>query len=334
VVEPAAEGPADPSVGGRLAVRARELATKGAAVAGDLPSGKRLAGLSPGERKARLEKLRVDLYAISSVLAEAAVARALADRPNRPPYGLVRSGHTDWRMVLDTPTTVEEGTVAGFYELGKLYVDTTVFHLHKELSDLPHGERGWMLTRLEALLALFRAEAGPAGKARMRDAVSFIYGGLHFGTGVSVQLAEVMHRLLSERGLEPEAQAEVMARSSRPAMRFAALNLDHVIVAYHAFLAPASFPGGPQWFDGQRFVVTERDGRPWSVDVHPDHLVAGKPHVERIGSVRPTWATHGCPARVSPSGGQPPIHDLWSWAVDLALATGLLGQPEGHTPAP
>ena len=316
-------------VGGRVSAKARELLARGSAALRTLPTHDKLAALPEGVRHERLEGLRVELYALSSIVAEATVERAYRDRAERPPYGLVRSGHTEWRMVLAEPKTVEEGDIGDFYVLGKAYVDTMVFHLHREFTELHGSDRQWIGDRLEELLALFRRDAGPQAKGRMRDALSFIYGGLHFGTGVSVQLAEVMFRLLQDSGLGPDEQVEVMERSTRPAMRFAALNLDHVIVAYSAFLSPPSFPGGPQWFDPSHFQVQEVDGRPRSVDIRADEIQAGKPHTARIATIKPTWATHGCPARISPTGASPPIHRLWTWAVALARATGLLTPRSG-----
>jgi hypothetical protein len=317
-------------VGSRLSVSTRRLLKRGRAAIGALPTVAELKAMADDKRHRALEGLRLELYAISSVLADGVVERAYRDRAERPPYGLVRSGHTDWKLVLASPKTVEEGAIDGFYALGKAFVDTMVFHLTVHFAELPESDQGWMVTRLEELLALFRVGAGPATQARMRDGLSFIYGGLHFGTGVSVQLAEAMVRLLDDYpDLTAGDRAQVMTRSSRPALRLAALSLDHVIVAYHEFLEPPQYPSGPQWFDPDRFVVRESDGRPRVVDFHPEHLVAGKPHTPKVDTVRPTYETHGCPARISPSGAAPPITRLWTWCVELSRATGLLGEEAG-----
>lgn len=312
-------------VGSRLSVKARRLIARGPDALRRLPTADDLAHLDPVERHERLEALRVELYAISSIVAEEAVDRAYGDRSRRPPYGLVRSGHTDWRMVLASPATVEEGAITDFYALGKAFVDTVVFHLDRAFTALRAGDRAPLVERLEKLLDLFRLDAGPATKGRLRDGLSFIYGGLHFGTGVSVQLAEMMNRLLDGRGVGPSEKAEVIARSGRPALRLAALNFDHVVVAYHAFLAPPQFPGGPQWFDADRFVLRDRNGRPWTIDFSPGALQAGKPHVDRLDKILPTYETHGCPARISPTGATPPIGRLWTWSAELVEQTGLLG---------
>lgn len=316
--------PAEEQVGGRVAGKSRQLLKRGSAAVKRLPSPEQLADRSDAARHELLEGLRVELYAVASVLAEAAVGRAYDNREEHPPYGLVRSGHTEWRLVLATPKPVEAGDLDSFTTLGKAYVDTVVFHLH-QLFEEAHGSKvGWMVERLEALLALFRVGAAPATKARMRDGLSFVYGGLHFGTGVSVQLAEVMTRLLAAYdGLDPAGRAAVMARSSRPALRMAALNLDHVIVAYHELLASGA---GQRWFRDEVFLVEEDSaGAPLSIDFRPDLLLRGKPHVPQLDSVRTTWDTHGCPARISPAGVTPPIARLWAWGVQLSLEAGLLG---------
>jgi hypothetical protein len=295
-----------------------------------VPTVTELTAMAADKRHRVLEGLRVELYGIASILAEGVVDRANQSRDEHPPYGLVRSGHTDWKLILASPKTVEAGSIKDFYALGKAYVDTMVFHLSRHFDDVGHSDQAWMASRLEELLALFRVGAGPGTLARMRDALSFIYGGLHFGTGVSVQLAEVMVRLLDAYpGLGPAERAAVMARSNRPALRLAALNLDHVIVAYQDFLTPPQYPSGPQWFDPDRFAVQEVDGRSMAIDFRPQDLVAGKPHTPKIDRVQPTFETHGCPARISPTGGTPPITRLWSWCVDLARETGLLGKEAG-----
>ncbi len=315
-------------VGSRLAVTTRRLLRRGQAAIGAVPTVAELTAMAPDKRHRLREGLRVELYAISSILADGVVERAYQDRGDYPPYGLVRSGHTDWKLIMASPKTVEAGTITDFYVLGKAYVDTMVFHLTRHFGAVQESDQSWLLTRLEELLALFRVEAGPATKARMRDGLSFIYGGLHFGTGVSEQLAEVMVRLLKSYPDLTADRAAVMARSSRPALRLAALNLDHVIVAYQDFLDPPQYPSGPQWFDPDRFVVQEADGRPRAVDFRPQDLVAGKPHTPKIDGVTPTYETHGCPARISPTGGAPPITRLWTWCVELARDTGLLGKEE------
>jgi hypothetical protein len=317
-------------VGSRLSVSTRRLLKRGRAAIGALPTVAEMTAMAPDKRHRVLEGLRLELYAISSIVADGVVERAYRDRVERPPYGLVRSGHTDWKLVMASPKTVDAGAIDGFYALGKAYVDTMVFHLSRHFAEVPESDQGWMVTRLEELLALFRVGAGPATQARMRDGLSFIYGGLHFGTGVSVQLAEVMVRLLDDYPeLTPADRAEVMTRSSRPALRLAALNLDHVIVAYHEFLEPPEYPSGPQWFDPDRFVVRESDGRPRMIDFHPDELMAGKPHTPKVDTVPATFDTHGCPARTSPTGETPPITRLWTWCVELARETGLLGEEAG-----
>jgi hypothetical protein len=317
-------------VGSRLSVSTRRLLKRGRAAIGALPTVAEVTSMPADKRHRVLEGLRLELYAISSILADGVVERAYRDRAEHAPYGLVRSGHTDWKLVLASPKTVEEGAIDGFYPLGKAYVDTMVFHLTRHFAEVAESDQGWMVTRLEELLALFRVGAGSATQARMRDGLSFIYGGLHFGTGVSVQLAEVMVRLLDGYpDLTPADRAAVMTRSSRPALRLAALNLDHVIVAYHEFLEPPEYPSGPQWFDPGRFVIREADGRPQLIDFHPEHLVAGKPHTRKVENVQPTYDTHGCPARISPVGASPPITRLWTWGVELSRATGLLGEEAG-----
>ena len=317
-------------VGSRLSVMARRLLKRGRAGFGAVPTVAELTAMAADKRHRVLEGLRVELYGVASILAEGVVDRAYRNRDEHPPYGLVRSGHTDWKLVLASPKTVEAGAIQDFYALGKAYVDTMVFHLSRHFEEVGHSDQAWMVTRLEELLGLFRVGAGPATQARMRDALSFVYGGLHFGTGVSVQLAEVMVRLLDPYpGLGPQERAAVMARSSRPALRLAALNLDHVIVAYQDYLLPPQYPSGPQWFDPNRFTVQEADGRPVAIDFRPQVLVAGKPHTPKIERVQPTFETHGCPARISPSGGTPPITRLWTWCVELARETGLLGEEAG-----
>ena len=319
-------------VGSRLVLRARDIRSKGRAAVRELPAADELAARSEEERHAVLERLRPELYAISSLLAEATVERAYRNRDQYPPYGLVRSGHTDFRMLLANPEVVAEGGVSDFYGFGKAYVDTVVLHLDAQMKEWMVADEAWMLTRLEQMLTLFRIGAGPVTRARMRDRFSFIYGGLHFGSGVSVQLLEVMiERLRAYPDLTAAEKVEVLLRSGRPANRLAAFNLDHVLIAYQdllAPLAPAAALSGQQairWFDPRKFEVEEADGRPVRIDFRSEETLGGRPRGRRLLEVPTTYTTQGCPARVSPSGATPPIGRLWTWGVQLTHDLGLLG---------
>jgi hypothetical protein len=315
-------------IGSRVVLRAREIKARGRQAVRELPALEEFSTRSEEERHAALEKLRPELYAITSLLAEATVERAFESRELYPPYGLVRSGHTDFRMLKATPDTVPEGGVPDFYALGKAYVDTMVLHLDGQIKEWQRSEEAWMLRRLDQLLALFGVEAGPATKARLRDRFSFIYGGLHFGSGVSVQLVQVMARVLEPYDqLGPDEKVEVLLRSGRPATRLAAFNFDHVLLAYQDLLAPAtdtSLPGQMRWFDPAKFSVEESDGRPYRIDFGSEESLGGRPRGRALVDVPTTFATLGCPARISPGGGSSPIAQLWTWAVHLTHDVGLL----------
>lgn len=316
-------------VGSRVVLRAREIKARGRQAVRELPALDEFTARSEEARHATLEKLRPELYAISSLLAEATVERAFENRELYPPYGLVRSGHTDFRMLKATPDVVPEGSISDFYALGKAYVDTMVLHLDGEMKEWLRSDQSWMLHRVEELLGLFRVDAGPGTKARLRDRLSFIYGGLHFGSGVSVQLVQVMVKLLeSYEGLSPDEKVEVLLRSGRPANRLAAFNFDHVLLAYEDLLAPpstATLPGQMRWFDPAKFTVEESEGRPTRIDLGGEESLGGRPSGRRLLDVPTTYATLGCPARVSPGGGATPIARLWTWAVHLTRDVGLLG---------
>jgi hypothetical protein len=307
------------SAGTPFSVRARDIHTRGREALAPLPTVEQLTGLAKEDRHEVLEGLRPELYAVASILADATVRRARRQRPSYPPYGLVRSLHSESRLMLSAPDPVERGAVDGFTALGKAYVDTMTFHLDRELAQRRESDGAWLVAFLEQLLALYRVDAGPISRSRMRDGYSFVYGGLHFGVGVCVQVAEVMTRLLGAvPALSPTDRAEVLARSIRPVYRVTALNIDHVLGAYHNLQSPAGSPHAG-WMDAEKFVVRAQGGRPWKIDLRDEETVGGQPH--RITAL---YATHGCPARVSPTGGPGPIATLWGWCVDLAVETGLL----------
>ena len=184
--EPEHEG-----VGRRVSLRAREIARRGPAAREPLLTTEQLGNLSDGERHQVRKRLRVELYALASVLADGSVRRALEQRPAYPPYGLVRSMHSQMRMILADPGPVEEGTVGSFHTLGQAYVDTTVFHLDQHFKERRAVDSVWLLDRLEKELALFRVDAVAGLRARLRGGFSILSGGLHFGTSVSVQFADV-----------------------------------------------------------------------------------------------------------------------------------------------
>ncbi|MBW3627558.1 MAG: hypothetical protein KY412_08125, partial [Actinobacteria bacterium] len=145
----------------RVAARARELRRSGPEALTPLPRAEQLARKSAARRQELLDELRVELYAVCSVVADEVVHRARRERPSYPPYGLVRSMHSQTRMVLAEPDPVPAGAVDSFKALGMAYVDTTVFHLHRRLEELRQPEHAWLPRRLEELLALFRAHAEP-----------------------------------------------------------------------------------------------------------------------------------------------------------------------------
>ena len=304
----------------RLSLRSRQVKERGRESLGALPDAAQLAEAAAADRHQVLEGLRLELYAISSIIADATVQRARRERGAYPPYGLVRSMHSESRMLITDPEAVQEGTLNDFHALGKAYVDTMVFHLDRQFNDPAEPDQGWMTQRLEGLLALFRIGAGPLTRSRMRDALSFIYGGLHFGTGVSVQLAEVMVRLLDDfPDMTADDKAQVMNRSIRPAYRLAALNIDQVVVAYQRLQGPPQH--GTTWMKAEAFTVQMAEDRPWRIDLGGEDLLGGK-------VISTTYETQGCPARISPAGGPSPIATLWSWCVTLAHDLGLLASHE------
>jgi hypothetical protein len=303
--------------GRRFSARANEILRRGEKACRVLPDPEQLGQREAADRRATLDGLRVELYAISSIVAEAAVRRALDQAPAYPPYGLVRSMHSELRLLAANPGPVEEGAVDSFRALGRAYLDTVVFHLDREFKMQRAGDEAWMIKRLEHLLALFRIDAGPASRERMRNGLSFLYGGLHFGVSICSQLAEVMARVLEQRpGLAPAEKAVIITRSVRPAYRLAALNLDHVIPAYQGLLETSG------WMKAEHFVFHDSEDERWRMDLREDAIARrheGEPD-------RPTtYATQGCPARRSPSGGDSPIALLWGRCAELAHDTGLLG---------
>ena len=299
-----------------VATRVRQIRDGGSDVLLAVPRSEQLARKSPSRRREILDELRVDLYALSSLLADAAVDRARRLRSAYPPYGLVRSGYSASRLVVAEPEPFPDGSITSFDALGKAFVDTTVFHLHAAWHDQRHAG-GWILDHLEELLSLFRDAAGPAGEARMRDGISFLYGGLHFGTGVSVQLVEVMATVLhGDHVSSLEDRVAILQRSSRPALRLAGLNVEEVVGAFQGLQADGKRKG---WMAPERFILITPDDGPARIDLRDDALSG-----EGSGSF--AYATLGCPARVAAGeSGASPITGLWSWSVNLARDTGLLG---------
>lgn len=300
-----------------------------------LPAPEALAQEPAGTRHQVLQGLRAELYGIASVVADGTVTRAVESRGSYPPYGLAQSRYSELRMVVADPEPFGSGSIATFAQLGTALVDTMVWHLDRELADVRTSERRELAHRLDRMLTLFRLDAGPASRPRLRDPFSFLYGGLHFGTSVCVEMVEVMSRLLrAEPAVTPEGRPEVLARSVRPALRLAGINLDDVVPAYQRLHAPpagaAASPALPSpeasgsWMAAGHFVLEAVGPGAWRIDL------AGGEVLGRGPSRRPpTYATLGCPARHSPAGdaGLSAIARLWCWCVELARAGDLLGGP-------
>ena len=324
----------------RLAQRARQLRDEGPQALAVLPDPEEVAQLPDADRHDALQALRAELYAVASILADATLERAWIERASHPPYGLVRSMYSESRLLVASPEPVQPGAIDSFHALGKAYVDTTVFHLHRQFEQ---ADQRWLVEQLEQLLALFRIKAGPLTRSRMRDGLSFVYGGLHFGSGVCVQLAEVMSRLLDAfPELTSDDKAEIMTRSIRPAYRLAGLNIDHVVMAYQWLQAPVSHntaggeKGPASWMKADAFTVRQSAGRPWRIDLLDEALRPPDGRGRQLHDISTSYETQGCPARVSPAGGTSPIAMLWNWCVQLAHDAELLG-PASRTagsPAP
>lgn len=324
------------STGKLLANRASEI-SRGIGLK-KLPKPEDLEAMSEAERHEVQEGLRVELFALSSHLADVAVTRGRRLRAEFPPYGLVHSRHTEMRMVVANPEPVLAGEIDGFLALGKAYLDTTVWHLHGAFAEQRELGRGWLIDRLDDMLKLFKVGASATSRARMRDGVSFIYGGLHFGTSVSVQLVEVMAALLAEPAgsggtsqadLSPEEKAAIMARSSKPAYDLANYSVSGVIKVYGGLQSSTRRTvvgkSAQGWLDPDQFVLRGVEGRPWRIDLKD---VEEPTEVEEPGDLH-SYTTLGCPARISPSGATSPIATLWGWCVELAHDTGLLGEWAG-----
>ncbi len=300
---------------------AAKMVAGGAPSLDALPTSDEVAALPIGERRELLAGLRPELYAMATVLADGTIRRADRARPSYPPYGLARSMFSQLRMVNSSPQPFEAGSIDNYDDLGRATVDTMVFHLSAELTGLRTSERRWMLDRTEQLLSLFRSAASPTRRARIRDVFSFMYGGLHFGTSVCVQMVEVMSRVLDD--WEPAGscrdKATVITRSIRAVSQLMALDVDNVARAYQQLQSSSegrrpvsAVAPSTRWLAAGHFVVHAPSGRPHRIDLRTGALPAG--------------TGLGCPARVSLAGAPSAVATLWRWSVEAAEASGLLSR--------
>lgn len=324
---------ASPTPARRVAQRLSDLRARGPQALAALPDEQQWAVASEQDRHRVLGELRFDLYALAALLAHAVVRCALAERPSYPPYGLARSRFSEWGVISAAPQSYEEGSLDSFHALWAAFVDTMVFHLHAELSARRRSPQAWTVDGLERLLALFAAVDDDKARTRKRDAITFVYGGLQFGTSFCVQLIEAETRVLRRHApdLSGEQCAAILARSAGPAYRLAALELAQALSVYEGLLAAAATPGQrrttPGWLDVDRFVVQRSHGQPWRVALAPadDPSPADGP---RPGAVT---SRLGCPARIAADDRATPIDALWRWCVEVAHAAGLFESDE-HPP--
>lgn len=307
----------------------RDLRARGPEALSTVPGAEQRAALDAAERERRLADLRVELYALTALVADGVVDRALAERAAYPPYGLARSKFSDLGMVSINPDPYEEGSLATFHALWNALVDTAVLALHRELGARRHTEQAWTIEALERRLPVFAAVERADKGARKRDLTTFVYGGLQFGASVCVQLTEVGARVLrrDEPGLSADEVAAVLTRSTGPAHRLAALDLDRALAVYRRLLSsaadtPEQGRDKPGWLDAGRFSVRTADGQAWQVALHG--VDAPAEDAVPDGAVD---ARLGCPARIDVDGEATPIGALWRWTVELALESGLLAAP-------
>jgi hypothetical protein len=323
----------------------RDILAAGRKGLAQLPSADLLADQPAAERHAFLDARREELYAVTSVVADRAMRRTVEGRLSFPPYGLVRSLFTQMRVVADDPQPYEQASVDSFLVLGRAAIDTVVFFLEREIVALRASDRAWLLGRLEELLVLYRVDAPTAAQARIRDPFSYLYGGLHFGTSVCVQMVEVMTRVLAGAGLTARAQAEVMRRSTRALYQLTAINIEDIPSVYQHLHGPTDGPASG-WLDPDHFVLQAEDGRPRRIDIKSGVVVAADnvpPGPSTSGEIQPAsggaprgddaqpaaggplrYTTRGCPARGSASGGPGAIATLWNWCIDRAVETRLI----------
>lgn len=306
--------------GRHVSQRVAALRERSFAALETLPTAKELAGRPRAQRYEVLDDLRVELYAITALVADELVRRAHRDREQYPPYGLGKSMFATWGMLKVHPEPYEEGSLTTWLDLWKAFVDTTVLHLHRELGVLRHSDRAWQVERLDALLPLYRTVADTKTAARLADTQTFLYGGMQFGTSVCVQMVEAMSRQLRAASVPRDQQRAVLHRSTAPPLRLAAMNLEQALPTYRGLLSkaadtPRDGRDRPGWMDAGRFTIIESDGGPHSVSL-PDDL-------EREAAA--TYTTLGCPARIAIKGEDAPITTLWHWCVDVAHDAGLLG---------
>lgn len=317
-----------PSPARRVAQRLSDLRARGPQALADLPDEQQWAVASDHDRHELLSELRIDLYALTALLAHAVVRCAIAERASYPPYGLARSRFSEWRVLSATPEPYERGSLDSFYALWTAFVDTMVFHLYAELSARRSSPHAWTVDGLERLLPLFAAGDDATAQTRKRDAATFIYGGLQFGTSFCVQLVEVEMRALRRHVPEVSGEqcAAILARSSGPAYRLAALEFAQALSIYEKLLTqpddtPTQAHTTPGWLDVDRFVVQQSHGQPWRVALaHTNDPIPGA-----------VASRLGCPARIAADDRETPIDGLWRWCVEVASAAGLL-QPDHHPP--
>lgn len=306
--------------GRHVSQRVNDLRTRGFVALEALPPPKELAGRPAEERYEVLDDLRVELYAVTALIADLIVRHAYDARAGYPPYGLGKSMFATWGMLKVHPEPYEEGSITTYLDLWKGFVDTTVLHLHRQLGELKHSKRAWLIERIDALLPLFRTIADRRMAARFADTQTFLYGGMQFGASVCVQMVEAMSRRLRHAGVPPDEQRGVLARSTAAPLRLAAMSQEHALEIYGSLLSqggdtPSEGRTRPGWMDAERFAVVERDGAPRSVSLPIDEV-----EVETAAA----FTTLGCPARIAIRGEEAPITVLWRWCVDVAYETGLL----------
>lgn len=310
-----------------------DLRTRGAEALAVLPEREEWAASSEEDRHRVLDDLRVELYALSALISDAAVRRLVADRSSFPPYGLARSKFSEFGMLSVFPDPYEEGSIESFYALWKAVIDTAVLHLHREISERRRSEESWSVERLARVLPAFAAAEGEDKQPRKRDPMSFIYGGLQFGASVCVQLIEVGTRVLGrdEPHLPTDEQVAVLKRSVGPAYRLAAYNQEQALATYSGLLSsasdtPAEGRERPGWLNADLFTVRYAHERPWRVALNLAEL-------EEDPSADTGYRRLGCPARLVVDAEETPIAALWSWCVEVARETALIGPAAGGTHA-
>ncbi len=271
------------------------------------------------------QKTKPELYALTAIVADRSVSRAVALRPQRPPYGLTTISNIPPQLpILDNVLNNYRSVVPSdidhqypFFSIADFMRDTLFRGITEEAISLKVGagghEKYTVWERLENILSAVNQFA-PEGNRASMGSTGFIASGINFASVVMTGMLDVISDVAPREYQTAEGLTQIAINSYPLVVKLAAGEFDKVTGAVN-YMSNA-YPGNHLKFDPTNFKISEDEKRHPMLEISPKGkfiLMANDVDLEEPAD----HAVLGCPALVNFGEGSA-IRKMWDWNIDIA----------------